>query len=218
MKKRVELTEEAIRKYARKKESILEIGCGTGENLYNYVSWFGFNKAYCVEIATAAEDKIKEKGINPLILDVNTDKIPLANSSIDVIIFEEVIEHLYNSDLVMSEIKRLLRSEDGILILSTPNLSSWINRLVLLLGYQPFSHDVSFLGGFGRIKYKTQTNGHIKSFTLRAMINYLSFFNFKILEINGVEGDGISGFLAKVDSLFSKFPSLASHMFIVAKN
>ncbi|WP_338116285.1 methyltransferase domain-containing protein [Saccharolobus islandicus] len=38
-------------------------------------------------------------------------------SSIDVVIFEEVIEHLYNSDLVMSEIKRVL-NRDGILILS----------------------------------------------------------------------------------------------------
>ncbi len=68
---------------------------------------------------------------------------------------EEVIEHLYNSDLVISEIYRILK-RNGILILSTPNLASWINRLVLLLGYQPFSHDVSFIKGFGRLKFKDQ--------------------------------------------------------------
>ncbi|WP_016731738.1 class I SAM-dependent methyltransferase [Saccharolobus islandicus] len=138
------------------------------------------------------------------------------DSSIDVVIFEEVIEHLYNSDLVISEIKRVLK-KGGILILSTPNLSSWINRLVLLFGYQPFSHDVSFLGGFGRLKFKDQTNGHIKSFTLRAMKEYLRYFGFNVLEIRGVEADGLSGFLSKVDRIISYFPSLASHMFIVAR-
>ncbi|BDC17389.1 methyltransferase domain-containing protein [Acidianus sp. HS-5] len=141
----------------------------------------------------------------------------MKDSSIDVIIFEEVIEHLYNSDLVMSEIKRLLK-KGGIIVLSTPNLASWINRLTLLLGYQSFSHDVSFLGGFGRLKYKSQTNGHIKSFTLRAMVEYLKFFNLEILEIKDIEADGISGLLSKFDSFFSRFPGLASHMFIVARN
>ena len=91
------------------------------------------------------------------------------------LIFEEVIEHLYNSDLVLSEIYRVLKKGDnGILILSTPNLSSWISRLALFMGYQPFSHDVLFVKGFGRLAYKDQTNGHIKSFTLRAMIEYLN--------------------------------------------
>ena len=86
-----------------------------------------------MEIASSAEEKIREKGLIPLILDVDVDRIPLSDKSIDVI-FEEVIEHLYNSDLVMNEIKRLLK-EGGILILSTPNLASGINRLTLLFGY-----------------------------------------------------------------------------------
>lgn len=53
----------------------------------------------------------------------------LEDSSIYVIIFEEVIEYLYNSNLVMGEIKRILRKDSMLilrLILSTHNLSSWI--------------------------------------------------------------------------------------------
>ncbi|ADX84919.1 class I SAM-dependent methyltransferase [Saccharolobus islandicus] len=217
MLRRIKLTEEAIEKFAKNKESILEIGCGTGENLSYYVNKFHFKNAYCVEIASSADAEIRKKGITPFILDVNVSKIPLGDASIDVVIFEEVIEHLYNSDLIISEIKRVLK-KGGILILSTPNLSSWINRLVLLLGYQPFSHDVSFLGGFGRLKFKDQTNGHIKSFTLKAMLDYLKYFGFNVVEIRGVEADGLSGFLTKIDKVFSRIPSLASHMFIVAEN
>lgn len=71
---------------------------------------------------------------------------------------------------------------------------------------------------FGRLKFKDQTNGHIKSFTLKAMLDYLNYFGFNVVEIRGVEADGLSGFLTKIDKVFSRIPSLASHMFIVAEN
>ena len=59
------------------------------------------------------------------------------------------------------------------------------------MGYQPFSHDVSFVKGFGRLAYKDQTNGHIKSFTLRAMIEYLEYFGFEVIDKRGLIADGI---------------------------
>ncbi|BCS94090.1 class I SAM-dependent methyltransferase [Metallosphaera javensis (ex Sakai et al. 2022)] len=217
MKKRVYLTIDSIKNNLSSFETILEIGCGTGENLALYRDYFNFKKTYCIEIADNALNSINEKGIIPFIEDINKDEIPLDDESIDIVIFQEVIEHLYNSDLVMKEIYRVLR-KNGLLILSTPNLSSWINRITLALGYQPFSHDVSFIAGFGRIKYKNQTNGHIKSFTLRAMIEYLKYYNFSLIKIKGVEADGINSKLVElIDKTLSRFPSLASHMFVVAK-
>ncbi|WP_016731739.1 class I SAM-dependent methyltransferase [Saccharolobus islandicus] len=74
MRKRIRLTEEAVRKYGNK-SSILEIGCGTGENLFYYVNKFRFSKSYCVEVASSAEGEIK-RGIVPFILDVNVSKFP----------------------------------------------------------------------------------------------------------------------------------------------
>lgn len=217
MRHRISLTLDSIKKFSPSFDNILEIGCGTGENLAFYKDQFKFKNAYCIEISEEAYNSIKEKGIMPFIKDVNKDDIPLDNNIIDVVIFQEVIEHLYNSDLVMKEIYRVLK-KNGILILSTPNLSSWINRLVLLFGYQPFSHDVSFIAGFGRIKFKEQTNGHIKSFTLKAMKEYLNHFGYNILEVKGVEADGAGNKLIDtLDKFFSHFPSLASHMFIVAR-
>jgi hypothetical protein len=44
-------------------------------------------------------------------LEINTAKIPLESLSLDVIIFEEFIEHLYNSYLVVSKIKRISTME-----------------------------------------------------------------------------------------------------------
>jgi len=216
MLERIKLTEEALSLFLNEKETILEIGCGNGKNLRYYKERLGFKDAYCIEVAFSAEEEIRRNGITPYIEDVNVSKLPFKDSSISVVVFEEVIEHLYNSDLVVSEIHRVLKKGDGLLILSTPNLSSWINRLTLLAGYQPFSHDVSFIKGFGRLADKDQSNGHIKSFTLKAMIEYIEYYGFQVVEKKGTIADG-PRWLSSLDRFFSHFPSLASHMFIVAK-
>jgi 2-polyprenyl-3-methyl-5-hydroxy-6-metoxy-1,4-benzoquinol methylase len=170
-----------------------------------------------IKISEEAIKKVDSIGIRGIRGDINKDKIFIQSESVDVVIMEEVIEHLYNSDLVISEIHRILK-RNGILILSTPNLASWINTLVLLLGYQPFSHDVSFIKGFGRLKFKDQTNGHIKSFTLKAMKEYLNYFGFSIIEVKGIEGEATTGTVKRIDRLVSNFsPRLSSHIFIVAK-
>ncbi|WP_246263824.1 hypothetical protein [Metallosphaera tengchongensis] len=77
---------------------------------------------------------------------------------------------------------------------------------------------MSFTRGFGRFKFQDQTNGHIKSFTLKAMLEYLDYFGFRIIEVKGIEGDGTVGAIKRIDRLISNvFPSLASHMFIIAR-
>lgn len=48
----------------------------------------------------------------------------------------EVIEHLFSPDDLIDEIKTLMHSE-SILILSTPNLGYWVNKLLLIFGISP---------------------------------------------------------------------------------
>jgi ubiquinone/menaquinone biosynthesis C-methylase UbiE len=47
-------------------------------------------------------------------------KIPLQDHSVDVVVSFETLEHFYEHDLFMQEVKRVLRP-DGCLIISTPN-------------------------------------------------------------------------------------------------
>ena len=56
----------------------------------------------------------------------------------DVVISNQVFEHLKNVWRPMSEIGRVLR-EGGWLVLSVPNLASLHNRVLLALGRQPTS-------------------------------------------------------------------------------
>ncbi len=74
--------------------------------------------------------------------DLNTEKISINSDSGDLIFMCEVIEHLYNPDLVLQECHRILK-KDGKLLITTPNLTSWFNRILLLFGYFPLNLDIS---------------------------------------------------------------------------
>uniref|UniRef100_A0A832DLW3 Class I SAM-dependent methyltransferase n=1 Tax=Ignavibacterium album TaxID=591197 RepID=A0A832DLW3_9BACT len=58
----------------------------------------------------------------------NALKLPFSDSSFDIIILQDVIEHLSDSENFLYEIKRVLKS-NGIIYLSTPNKFSIINIL-----------------------------------------------------------------------------------------
>ena len=60
------------------------------------------------------------------------------NSRYDIILFLEVIEHLYTApEQVLSFLGSLLKP-DGIIVIQTPNAASLINRLRLLFGENPY--------------------------------------------------------------------------------
>ncbi|MEM2506178.1 MAG: hypothetical protein QXF61_03955 [Nitrososphaeria archaeon] len=67
-------------------------------------------------------------------------------------------------------------------MLSTPNLASWVNRLMLPLWYQPYNVEVStkILAGVPlKACTFTKPTGHIRAFTLRALKELLSFHNLR---------------------------------------
>lgn len=62
----------------------------------------------------------------------------LASEQFDLIVSNQVIEHLYDTDIFIEEIFRTLRP-GGVVVLSTENLASWHNIASLVVGWQPFS-------------------------------------------------------------------------------
>lgn len=62
------------------------------------------------------------------VVQANAQMLPFRDALFDVIIIQDVIEHLENHELVIKEINRILKPE-GIIFLSTPNRLSIINFL-----------------------------------------------------------------------------------------
>jgi 2-polyprenyl-3-methyl-5-hydroxy-6-metoxy-1,4-benzoquinol methylase len=87
--------------------------------------------------------------MNAYELDVSSERLPFQDGYFDVVYMGDVIEHLTNPDFAINEVARVIKT-NGFLVLSTPNLACWLNRLLLLLGMQPLFSEVSTAKTFGR--------------------------------------------------------------------
>ena len=68
---------------------------------------------------------VEAEGLHVEKVDFETERLPLADGEFDTVIFNEVFEHLrINPIFTMREVHRVLRPK-GMLMLSTPNLTSW---------------------------------------------------------------------------------------------
>ncbi len=164
---------------------ILDIGCGHNCELFKYKldkdKYFGCD----------FYDKINVKIDDYRKINLNKDKLTnrYKGEKFDVIFCGEIIEHLFSPDNLLDEIRTLMH-KDSILILSTPNLAYWPNRIMLLLGISPLFLENSSEVKFGRkFKFLGQNNiteGHIKLFTYGALKDLLKSKRFQIIRIKSI--------------------------------
>jgi hypothetical protein len=109
---------------------------------------------------------------------------------------------------------------NGYLIISTPNLACWINRIVLSLGIQPIFSEVSYQKNFGRRLKILGTNshpvGHIRVFTFSAMKEMLSYYGFITEKSYGCDVI-LNPFFKYLDKFFNLIPSLSSDLIFIAR-
>lgn len=113
---------------------VLDLGCWDGLNtiriapdsvvIGSEVDFVAANQARILGIAVVRADL--EQGI------------PFGSGSFDVVFSNQVIEHLCDTDVFVSETFRVLRP-GGTAIIATENMSSWHNLGALALGWQAFS-------------------------------------------------------------------------------
>jgi len=119
-------------------------------------------------------------------VDLNEDSLAEAFSGrrFDVVFCGEVIEHLFSPDALLDDLRRLMEP-DGLLILSTPNLAYWANRILLLLGISPLfvenSAEVKLGRRFRILGQGNKTQGHVRAFTHRAVRDLLRLHGFELI-------------------------------------
>lgn len=115
--------------------------------------------------------------------------LPFGNSSKEIIIAGEILEHLYDPGLALRETNRVL-IKDGGLIVTVPNICSLRNRLRIIFGKFPMHYHSSASGVWGE---------HIRMFNFDSLRSLLQKSGFEIRSIasNGMFG---SGLLSKIFS------------------
>jgi ubiquinone/menaquinone biosynthesis C-methylase UbiE len=194
-------------------ERILDIGCGDGSFIMHF-------KKYCrvfgVDVSWKAVEIAKETGVDAHKVDVSCEKLPFESGYFDIVYMGDVIEHLVNPDYAINEVARVTKT-NGFLVLSTPNLASWLNRLLLPLGKQPLFSEVSTLREFGRFGGPDSFPvGHLRLFTYGTLKKFLTYHRFKIVKVEGASHEDLPRILKNMDRIFSKLPSLSSIVIIIA--
>jgi len=204
----------------KKGNKVLDVGCGTGEIGRTIKENFDCD-VYGLDINTIAVKKARENGIIAKVSNVEK-KWPFKNSSIDTVLCIQMIEHLINPDFFLLESRRVLK-KDGMIIITTPNLAAWFNRIIFLFGFQPFFTEVSTVDKTIGLSFtRNLTNnrkpmGHIRCFTLKALKEILELHGFKQILIRGSTVNYFPKYITLFDKIFSFFPSLAADLIVVAR-
>lgn len=112
---------------------LLDIGCADGEFSAPLIKE-GFD-CYGLEFVEKAMKESAEKGIK-VTEGSFLERFPFEDNTFDIVFGGEVIEHTTDDSYFLSETARVLK-DNGLLIISTPNLVSLGNRFRMLIGKLP---------------------------------------------------------------------------------
>jgi len=122
------------------------------------------------------EARCTAHGVRLRICDLDNEPLPFDEEFFDLIIFTEVLEHVFAPpNQVLSGIRRILRPE-GKLVISVPNIACLDNRIKLLMGIsvlESANHQLN--------KDWVHGHGHIHEYTMKEMVGVLENCGFQIL-------------------------------------
>lgn len=200
----------------------LDLGCDDGSwtkriTNNNTVEWHG------LEVVPERALLARKKGIRIKVATLEKP-LPFKDNTFDLVHTNQVIEHLFDLDLFLSEIYRVLKKK-GVLIISTENPASWHNIFALLMGWQMFSatnistkklgvgNPLAIHGGkqfADTAEGRTAAWEHNKLLTPKALTDLLQCHGFTIINKMGAGYHPLPAFLGEKDIHHSHFYVIAA--------
>jgi len=204
---------------------LLDVGCGSGLLLAALDRAAGLSaRGWRLHGVDFSEHALAEAAALPYAFQrCNLEEgVPLEDGAVDVACAGEVIEHVYSPDNLLRECRRVLRP-GGHLLLTTPNLQAWYNRVLFAAGIQPLFYESSTestaigAGVLRRVKRSEEPVGHIRLLNRTALADLLRSTGFTPLALRGAEFPALPRLALPVDRLFNRRPSLASILVVLAR-
>ena len=192
----------------------LDLGCNDGSKTIVFAASLGIKNNFTVgaDINYKLLKCAKGNEINPIKCNFDRD-LPFKSETFDVIVSNQVIEHLSDTDLFLRNVYRVLK-KNGYAIIGTENISYWANIVVMFFGYQAFSQNISDyfhvgnpLSRFGGPNFPegSAMDTHKRIFSIRGLPALLTKYNFKIESVLGAGFAPLPSFLAKCDKIHARF-------------
>ncbi len=207
----IELARRARQKTGR--VVLLDLGCDDGLWTRKLADAVGADEMHGVEIVEEPARKAAENGVKVKRLDLSQPMTELPSNAFDLVHANQVIEHVPNVDLFVSEVYRVLKP-GGYAVISTENGSSWHNVFAATMGWQIFSlTNVSSLkAGLGN-PFAIQRGGtpytgtwtHKTIFNYRGLIEMFQAHGFRKVAIAGAGYFPLPAILGKLDPRHSAF-------------
>lgn len=177
------------------------MGAGYGKDLLAVKKILPGASIAAVEGYPAAVAFLRESGVNVTSINLEHEPLPFADRSFDVVMCNQVIEHVKELFWLVSELSRVCKL-DGHLMIGIPNLGSLHNRIALLLGRQPSAIHV-----FGP---------HVRGFTNDGLRDFLQAGN--VLRVDSIVGGNFYPFAPSFSRVLARwFPGLAVSSFFAIK-
>jgi ubiquinone/menaquinone biosynthesis C-methylase UbiE len=164
--------------------NLLDIGCLEGSYTRIFADTVGAGSVHGVDVSLT--DEARAKGIEAIEFDLNSgEKLPYGDGRFDVVVCIESLEHIYPTDFMLREIRRVLKPQ-GTAIIDVPRLDSILNIALLALGFQPPGIECSRERRYGALNEDSVLTGHVAYFTRRALLEMLESTGFRIVEARQV--------------------------------
>lgn len=182
---------------------VLDIGAGHGDDLLIAKKYYQKAELHGIELYDPYAEELRQLRINVHSINIESEKLPFADESIDVIIANQIMEHVKEVFWLLHEISRTLKI-GGSLIIGVPNLASMHNRLLLLFGEQPSTIQ--------------NNSAHVRGYTKKDLLKLLnSCFpsGYELQLFGGSNFYPLPAFLAKPCAKL--FPNAAWSIFLLIK-
>lgn len=189
---------ECLEKYfaGQKSEAALDIGCGGGAAFRAFTPYF--KNFYGLDLVNYLNQEFADK-VSFASVDLNFERLPYTDRSLDLVTAFQVLEHLENPFFVMREIKRVLKP-GGIFMFSVPNPFQLTFRIKFLLT--------------GNLPPWTEANDHLL-FLTRAVFQKTYLANFSLLEKIYQRGD--VPFFGRLRAVFGK-RLIPTHLMVLPRS
>ena len=165
----------------KKHKKVLVLGPDRGQVLKYY---YKDKDITCADISKKVLAEVKRFSNKLCCFDFE-DKFPFKDNFYDVVVAGDVIEHMFNPEILIKESRRVLK-ENGLFIGSTPNAFNWRVRIATLLNIQKIKWDNEHIRFFNNnilnellVKYFKK----VKILSLKKSIPFKSLFAYNFVWI-----------------------------------